>query len=191
MYATNEVRMSDMTFIDNDLGVYLSTAGERSSAKSSLHDTEIYGEAVENEDCPSMQECHCTTKYGLMLFTNNAGAKDLHPTMPSALPIHKIKSNGVWASSAEVKNVSFHNFNGVTKCGRKQYTMMRNKFAADYIPLHKFSNILFKNVDDSSVAFIEDPNPKWANKSDCDTFPCTAPSNVVLHFTGTQYSGSI
>ena len=138
-----------------------------------------------------MQECHCTVKYGLMLFTNNAAGKDLHPTMPSALPIHKIKSNGVWASSAEVKNVSFNNFNGLTKCGRKQYMIMRNEFAADYIPIHKFINTKIKNVDDSSVAFIKDPNPGWAKKSDCDTFPCTAPSNVVLHFQSTQFSGTI
>jgi hypothetical protein len=34
-----------------------------------------------------------------------------------------------------------------------------------------------------------DPNPGWANKDDCGPFPCTAPSNIVMQFTGTTYSG--
>lgn len=39
MYSTSEVRMRNMTFIDNHKGVYLSTAGERSYLKTVLADT--------------------------------------------------------------------------------------------------------------------------------------------------------
>lgn len=190
MYSTNEVRMTDMTFIDNELGVYLSTSGEGSFKKTYMENVEIYGEAPENQNCPKMQDCRCKDIAGMMLFTNNAGGKDLHPTMPSALPIHKIKSNGAWASSAELRNVGFNNFNGPTLCGEVQNMITVNPTAADYIPLHTFVNTKIRNVDDASVAYIMDPNPGWANKSDCDSFPCTAPSNVVLHFQNTQFSGT-
>jgi len=35
-----------------------------------------------------------------------------------------------------------------------------------------------------------DPVPAWANKDDCGPFPCTAPSNVVMQFTGASFSGA-
>jgi len=35
-----------------------------------------------------------------------------------------------------------------------------------------------------------DPDPGWANKDDCGPFPCTAPSNVVMQFTGTTFDGA-
>ena len=34
-----------------------------------------------------------------------------------------------------------------------------------------------------------DPVPGWANKDDCGPFPCTAPSNIVMQFTGSSFDG--
>lgn len=45
------------------------------------------------------------------------------------------------------------------------------------------------NVTNDAVAFLMDPDPAWANKDDCGPFPCTAPSNVVIQFTGTIFDG--
>jgi len=39
-----------------------------------------------------------------MLFGNNFHGKDLHPTMDSALPIYKIKSEGAWGGEALIYN---------------------------------------------------------------------------------------
>jgi hypothetical protein len=39
------------------------------------------------------------------------------------------------------------------------------------------------------MAYFYDPPEEWNNKDDCVGFPCTAPSNIVLTFTNTQYSG--
>lgn len=52
-----------------------------------------------------------------MLFGVNAGGKPLHPTMPSALPIHKIKTNGVWGGNVELDNVNFNKWSSKTECG--------------------------------------------------------------------------
>lgn len=34
-----------------------------------------------------------------------------------------------------------------------------------------------------------DPEPGWANNDDCGPFPCTAPSNIVMQFTGSSFDG--
>jgi hypothetical protein len=47
---------------------------------------------------------------GFMIFGSNVGGKPLHPTMPSQLPVYKIKSDGAWGGVAKVKNVEFKNF---------------------------------------------------------------------------------
>jgi hypothetical protein len=38
------------------------------------------------------------------------------------------------------------------------------------------------NVCDECVAFLDQPNPGWANGDDCGDFPCSFPNNVFLKF---------
>ena len=64
---------------------------------------------------------------------------------------------------------------------------MRNKYAADYIPTHEFIGTKFVDVTEKAVAYIEKPNPAWANPTDCTEWPCTAPENVVLKFTSNSF----
>lgn len=33
------------------------------------------------------------------------------------------------------------------------------------------------------------PPQSWANSDDCGVFPCTAPLNALLSFTGTTFEG--
>ena len=56
--------------------------------------------------------------------------------------------------------------------------------------MHKFKNSKFTNVNENAVAYINDPNPGWANPTDCIEWPCTAPENVVLQFENTQFLGT-
>lgn len=69
--------------------------------------------------------------------------------------------------------------------------IQRNPTASDYIPIHKFSNTKLTDVSENAVVYLNDPNPGWANPTDCIEWPCTAPENVVLQFENTQYSGTI
>ena len=109
MYSTQNLQMHDMTFIDNEKGVCLQTAGERERIIIEMRDVEIYGED-NNSDVPDGQERYCADKYGLMLFGANRGGKDLHPTMASKLPVHKIKSYGSWGAEITLTRVNFNNF---------------------------------------------------------------------------------
>jgi hypothetical protein len=85
--------------------------------------------------------------------------------------------------------VNFHNFNAETDCGARQRVFGRNPYAADYIPLQEFSQSTFDNVEDAAMAWFE-PSPQgWANPTDCGEWPCTAPENIVMSFTGAQFSG--
>jgi hypothetical protein len=173
--------MEHMTFIDNTKGVNLNTAGERENLQISMSDVEIYGED-DNSDVPDGQQMYCADKFGFMLFGANQGGKDLHPTMASKLPIYKIKSYGSWGGEVTLTRVNFHNFEDAEtrKCGKRHTTIQRNPSASDYIPVHKFINTKFTNVSENAVAYINDPNPGWANPTDCVEWPCTAPENVVL-----------
>lgn len=51
MYKTADLRMRDMTFVDNEKGVCLQTAGEREQISISMTDVKIYGE-MDNLDNP-------------------------------------------------------------------------------------------------------------------------------------------
>jgi hypothetical protein len=55
--------------------------------------------------------------------------------------------------------------------------------------LHKFKFSKFTDVSDAAFIYLEDPNPSWANPTDCIEWPCTAPENIVLQFTGTTFGG--
>ena len=109
--------------------------------------------------------------------------------MPSSLPIQKIKSNGSWGGNVELDNVNFNKFKAFTECGAKQHAIKRNPTSSDYIPVNKFKNTKFRDVQDQAVVFIDDPNPGWANPTDCGEWPCTAPNNIVLKFENTQFTG--
>ena len=67
---------------------------------------------------------------------------------------------------------------------------MVNPSHSDYIPLQRYEAVEFVNVADSAVAWLMDPIPGWANPKDCVGFPCTAPSNIVMKFKNSRFSGS-
>jgi len=150
-----------------------------------ISDVKIFGEGDGNFDCPEGQAGYRVNKYGFMTASSNFGAKALHPDMPSQLPIYKIKSYGSWGASAVMQNVRFIDWASTTRCGLKQVAIKRNPNASDYIPLHKWKNTVFDNVQENAVIYIDDPDEDWANPTDCGAFPCTAPNNIVMQFTGT------
>ena len=58
MYATKHMRMHDMNFVDNQLGINLNTAGERLTNKIEAFNMKIYGESPA-DDCPTNSACYC------------------------------------------------------------------------------------------------------------------------------------
>lgn len=89
-------------------------------------------------------------------------------------------------------DISFNNFAATTagSCAQRQSAIARNKYASDYIPIHSFVNTVFNDVDEDAVAYIKDPDPAWANPTDCIEWPCTGPENAVLMFTGASFTGT-
>lgn len=124
MYQTLDMRMHDMTFIDNAAGVSLQIAGEREHNEISMTDVEIYGED-DNSDVPEGQARYCPEKFGLMLFGGCRGAKPLHPLKASPLPIYKIKSYGSWGTEVTLTRVNFNDFKSdkTRKCGERHTTI--------------------------------------------------------------------
>lgn len=154
-----------------------------------MENIHIWGEDTEssNPDNP-----YCAERHGHWFASGLASYKDLHPLSASALPVYKMKSAGTWASYNELKGITFHDFDSTTiqGCSSKQYTMGLNPGASDHVHEQIFKDIVFDNVHEDAMLNIYDPPTSWANPTDCGNFPCTAPQNVVLRFTGTTYTGS-
>ena len=160
--------------VDNHKGVSLNIGKEGNDLKIRMYDSEIYGEVPGvNKDAPDGQRAWCKDKHGMMIFQASVGAKPLHPTMPSSLPIQKIKSNGSWGGDVILENVNLNDFAATTECGAKQHLIKRNKSSSDYIPINTFKFTKFRNVQENAFAFIDDPPQGWANPTDCGDFPCT------------------
>lgn len=85
--------------------------------------------------------------------------------------------------------MTFQNYAAFTSCGARQSVFTLNPYGSDYIPPHNFEDVKFINVTDDAIALFADPDPKWFNPDDCIGFPCTAPSNVMLDFKNTKFSG--
>lgn len=155
-----------------------------------MSDSFIFAE-TEAKDCPTAQACYCVDKIGLMFFGNNVSSKSLHIERNVNRPIQKIINYSAYGGEVIIENVSFLNFNtaGQTDCQARQTIFARNPYASDKIPVHEFVNCKFVNVDTSSIAFFEDPNPEWEEIEECGQFPCTGPNNILARFRGTSFSG--
>ena len=149
-YVTDELRIRNMLFVDNFMGVSLNVDGESDLKKIRMYDSEIYGEVDDvNDDCPNtadLQNCWCLNKMGMMLFHFSVKFKALHPNWENELPIWDVVGNSIWGGDVELNNVNFNRFSSRTKCGARQRAIMRNPVTPDYIPMHKFKNSKFRDV---------------------------------------------
>mmetsp|Transcript_467 Transcript_467/g.696 ORF Transcript_467/g.696 Transcript_467/m.696 type:complete len:160 (-) Transcript_467:1185-1664(-) len=114
----------------------------------------------------------------------------MHPTSASALPISKSKAQGAWGGKATYNRCTFKKFIGKSMCGERSVIFERNKSDSDKIPQHYFNNCVFEDVDNDGWAFLDKPPTAWANVKDCGNFPCTAPNNYIMTFTGTTFQGT-
>jgi hypothetical protein len=188
-FGGQECIMTNMTMIDNVIGISIQTAGDGAKAHTYLRDSHIYGE-TEAEDCPKSHNCMCSDKLALLLFGSNGGGKPIHIEASHDMPHYGIGSSGAWAATSTIENVVFENFESRwTACGKETRIFKINKSASDYIPIHNFRFTTFKNVHHDVIAFLMDPPSGWNNPNDCVGFPCTAPSNVILDFFYTEYEG--
>lgn len=115
-----KVIFSNMTGIDNGLGLGIGRAGETyDNAILLFKDSKVYGESA-SPDCPQRGKggfCNKYSKCGLMSAVSITGGKPIHPMMPSPKPYHKCKSYGTWGGTAIFKNFEFINFYEKTKEG--------------------------------------------------------------------------
>lgn len=194
MYATDELRVSNVVLVDNRLGITLSTVNSWKQPEVTklikLSDSFIYGENNDmHDDCPdgasgtTGEKCYCPDKFGFMTFYSLNKGKDAHITEKAARPLYNTKSFANWSSKALISNVNFINFKTQSKCvARISAIGMPDKYQPDYNPVHYFTNTKFTNVAQDAVAFLRDPPLSWASINDCGEWPCTGPSNAIFNF---------
>lgn len=115
--------------------------------------------------------------------------KDMHISMMSPLPPHKIKSISAWGGKAVYNRLQFINWNSTTKQGMLNHVFRINEYQSDYAPMMEFHDTVFTNTSGDAMAYIFDPPQGWANVKDCGNFPCTAPLNTILSFKDTTFGG--
>jgi hypothetical protein len=125
-----------------------------------------------------------------MIGVGARAGKINHLTMPSAMPVEKIKADSTWGGFSKLHRNRFVNWNGNTRQGTRQSIFEFHSSASDHIPIAQFFDTVFENVEESSFGYFFDPKPNWANVKDCGDFPCTAPWNVLLSFKGSKFTGA-
>ena len=110
--------------------------------------------------------------------------------MQSAIPYEKIMGNPVWGTVVKMYDNKFVNFGTKTAQGYEQALFFNQPDQPDYIPMLQAFDNEFIDVKDGAFATLHDPNPAWANLKDCGDFPCTAPSNLLISFQGTTWTGN-
>lgn len=132
--ATSELRVTDVTVIDNGYGIAVGIGREADELKIIVEDSHIYGESVV-PDCPSANWCdsnsgpQCINKAGFVLpwYTTNARAPNNQHQ-----PHHLIWSDGSWGGETEVKSVRWEGFTENTFCGKTQKAIVPNPLLPDY-----------------------------------------------------------
>ena len=61
--------------------------------------------------------------------------------------------------------------------------------ASDNIPIQKFKDTKFIDVDAEALAYFLEPPEGWAVIADCGNFPCTGPKNTFFSFERTTFEG--
>jgi hypothetical protein len=134
-----------------------------------FYDINIYGETEGTDDV-------CPERFGIEMEQHGQGARDLHPTSTSALPIQKLKSYATWWVKVNYTGLSLNDFTSqVTSCGAKQTVFGLNYSAPDYVDMINMIDSTINNVATEALAYIFDPLPGWANISDCGEWSCTGP----------------
>lgn len=186
---TKEIIVHNLKCMDNKMGVALNTGGmERDKATVTVKDSFFHGETLA-EDCVSGGDCWCDNKSALFNAQNMNDEKPLMPTSSSSLPIWKSHGEGNWGGKFYVKDTTFKNFKGLSRCGARHVAMERNPSSSQKIPPTFLDRIRFEDTDDNGFVFLEKPDPGWANVKDCGNFPCTAPNNLIYSFSQTTWKG--
>lgn len=177
--------LSHMTMLDNikGMGAFLASGSgsEYDERVVELNDNLILGE-TEISDCPEKERppmvpdfCFQTPKFGLTPAVVLRGGKPLHPTMPSQMPLDRIKTEPAWAGRAVFSRNTFKDFSAFTRLsypdlqGTKCW-IPSNVFgrcnnsaigyaatAADYQPLAELHDTTFDNVELAAAAQLMSP----------------------------------
>lgn len=118
------------------------------------------------------------------------GGKALLIEQTPMLPVTKIMTEACWTSKYTLNRNEFIGFTSQTALGKKLYAIKLNYYASDGVGLAEFYDTTFRDTDDQSVAYLQDPPTGWAVVDDCGDFPCTAPYNVILSFKGTKFEAN-
>jgi hypothetical protein len=178
--------VTDVVVVDNWYGISTQPSSYQVNQASILNSV-IYGDTESPDSI-------CKNKYGLLLPTMAFTSGKKHIVKRSELPWHKIKTEPSFFSTFSTNNITFDGFSSTqSKCGGDLYAIRNNEITPDMGPLYIMNNTNFVNVCDNCVAFLEGPDPSWANGDDCGDFPCSFPNNVFLKFqnaTGKANLGS-
>lgn len=95
--------MRDMQIIDNAWGIGLINSGTEEGREVQIYDVHLYGETEGTDD-------FCSDRFGIEIEQHGEGARDLHPTSTSALPIHKLKSYSTWWVKVNYSDMTFNDY---------------------------------------------------------------------------------
>jgi hypothetical protein len=173
---------TNLRSIDSRYGI----AVHPSTGTSLLRDSYSYSELRDNVDCPDGNDmCEvCIDRIGVIPpISSDTGHFDRKPKY-SKFPLWE---NGGLTGFGTIEDHTFVGFNNpTTTCGSRQRAIAPY-ISPNYTP---FANIIrprFFDLNPQALTFMPDPEPDWANPSDCVEFPCTGPVNVVIRLENASF----
>jgi hypothetical protein len=103
--------------------------------------------------------------------------------------MYKIKGDSGWGGRTKLNRNVFSGFKAETALGHRQSIFGSSYYQPDYTPMLEFTDTTFIDVEESALAWLEDPHGAWAVIPDCGNFPCSGPKNVLYSLKGTTWEG--
>lgn len=178
---------------DCGMGITIMNGGNNENTVINVENAVIWGES---DLLPADDTNNCINIFGVFLSVSTIDGKNFPEPMLPHLPFYKIMSYATWFTEAYYTNVTFKNWkSGIrAQCSsastNKQRVFFINPFSPDHNPVHDITDVVFDNVANDAVAYLDDPNPFWANIDDCGNWPCTGPSNVVIKLNNASSTGT-
>ena len=189
----SEFYADGLTLIDNAVGMNLNPTIDNAWDLNNITDVVVVGSSAFpgcsglTELCGNSEEAGlsgCFARIGIMASTFMANSNPefkFMPPLPPYLPWHLVKREASFGGIVNIDKVTVVNFTQNAQCKMTNKFFTNNPTSADMVHLHRFSNIIYNNVDLESKVYLHSPDPGWRNDDDCGTeMDCTGPMNVIL-----------
>ncbi|TNV88229.1 hypothetical protein FGO68_gene13028 [Halteria grandinella] len=190
------ISIANSVIIENKVGIAQLNGLQGEDLQVRIRDTVFYGRTDIDDCSASPGKCgskgSCGRRRALYIPQIGGGGKPIAILADVLYPQHLQFSDAAYSGRNFFENLKFINFDKPKdNCGNQVRIIGLNPTAPDLIHPSKFTNTKFINVHEDTLAYLDAPDPGWANPDKCGSFSCTGRDNILIEFEKTQFSGTL